>query len=83
MTEIDGEIVDDELKESTEENMKDYASRRLTELRNYEQQLVGQLTKFQQSLANLNTELVATRGIIGEMLRIIGDEEPNPSSPTI
>lgn len=78
MAEIKNEIVDSESKGLKEESIKDYASRRLVELRNYEQQMIGQHTKMQNSVAQLNSEIIATRGIIGEMMRIIGDEDQIP-----
>lgn len=69
----------EETVKKDDESLKDYASRRLVELKNYEQQLVARLQQLQQALNDVNTELVATRGVIGEMTRII---TPPPEAPS-
>jgi len=69
-------------EEKKEESLKDYASRRLTELKNYEQQLVNKSSQLQAALNQTNAELVATRTVIVEMTRIINDQQiPPPTNP--
>jgi len=76
---------EEEVKEETpkpDESLKDYASRRLVELKNYEQQLVSKSNQLQTALNQTNNELVSCRAVIGEMTRIINDQQiPPPTNP--
>jgi len=68
--------------EKINESLKDYASRRLTELKNYEQQLVDKMSQLQAALNQTNTELISCRAVIGEMTRVIEDKVlPPPKNP--
>ena len=70
------------IEEKQEESLKDYASRRLVELKNAEQKFVQNINNTSIALEQSKANLIACKARINEMERIItGDNSPLPAKP--
>lgn len=77
----ENETTDESTTRPPEESLKDYASRRLVELKNSERQFMTTLNQAQANLERAQADLIACRGRIDEMVLIIQGGESKDNSP--
>ena len=71
----------EEAKKPEEDSLMDYASKRLVELKNSEQMFMNAVAKARNDLETQQANLIACRGRIDEMTRIIQGQTPPPKKP--